>query len=100
MRRPWSLSYAARYVSSRAASIRVALSASFHWIAWNEAIGWPNCRALGRVVARRFERALREADRQRGDADAAGVEHLQRVDEPLPFLAEQVIGRHAAVARR
>ena len=46
--------------------------------------------ALLRVVARRLVGALREADRQRGDADAAGVEHLQRVDEALPLLAEQL----------
>ena len=57
----------------------------------------PELPALGGVVARRFERALRKADRERGDADAAGVEHLQGIDEPLPLLAQQVVGGHAAV---
>ena len=34
---------AARNVSSRAASISVAISASFHWMAWNSLIAFPNC---------------------------------------------------------
>ena len=50
----------------------------------------PNCDALERVAAGGFVGALRQADRQRRDADAAGIEHLQRLDEPLPFLANQL----------
>ena len=46
--------------------------------------------ALLRVAQRRLVGALRQADRQRRDPDAAAVEHLQRVDEALPFLAEQL----------
>ena len=40
---PVSRRYAARYVSQRAASSSVAMSASLNWIAWNFEIGWPNC---------------------------------------------------------
>ena len=56
--------------------------------------------ALERVAPRRLVRALRQADRQRRDADAAGVEHLQRVDESLALRADERFGRHAAVLRR
>jgi hypothetical protein len=41
-----------------------------------------------RVAQRLFEGALRDAERERGDADAAGVERLHEVDEPHPLLAE------------
>ena len=51
------------------------------------------------VAARRLVGALGQADGQRGDADAAGVEHLQRLDEPLPFVADQLIGRARGTAR-
>ena len=56
--------------------------------------------ALLRVAERRLVGALRQADRQRRDADAAGVEHLHRVDEALSFLAEQLIERNAAVVEQ
>ena len=36
-----------------------------------------------RVLERLLERALREADRQRGDADPADVEHLEELLQPL-----------------
>ncbi len=62
-------------------------------------IGRPNCLRSKRVVAGRFVGALRQADRQRRDADAAGVEHLQRLDEALPFFADQLGARDAAVLK-
>ena len=40
---------------------------------------------------------MREPDGQRRDPDAAGIEHLQRVDEPLAFLADERLRRHAAI---
>ena len=40
---PVSRRYAARYVSQRAASSSVAMSASLNCTAWNFEIGWPNC---------------------------------------------------------
>src|SRR6185295_152863 len=52
---------------------------------------------LLRVGARGFVGALREPDRERGDADAAGVEDLQRVDETLSLLADQLRRRQPAV---
>ena len=42
-RLPWSASQAARYVRSAAASSSVFESASIHWMAWNSAMGLPNC---------------------------------------------------------
>jgi hypothetical protein len=33
----------ARYSSSRAAAVRVSMSASLNWMPWNSAIAWPNC---------------------------------------------------------
>ena len=53
-------------------------------------MGWPNWRRSLRVAQRGLVGALREAHRQRRDADAAGVEHLQRLDEALALLAEQL----------
>src|SRR5438552_14497078 len=49
------------------------------------------------VVSRGFVRPLRKADGERRNADAPRIEHLQRVDEPLPFLAEHLETWHAAV---
>src|SRR6266700_2936737 len=40
---PASFMQAARMVSRRAASISVAMSASFHCMAWNSLMAWPNC---------------------------------------------------------
>src|SRR2546430_2718226 len=45
---------------------------------------------LERVAPRGFVRPLGETDGERRDADASRVEHLQRVDEPLPFQAERL----------
>src|SRR5208337_4149227 len=40
----WLLSrYAARRISSSAASMRVAMSAILNWMAWNSEMGLPNC---------------------------------------------------------
>ena len=47
---PVSRRYAARYVSQRAASSSVAMSASLNWIAWNFEMGWPNCTRCRGVV--------------------------------------------------
>jgi hypothetical protein len=49
------------------------------------------------VVPRGFVRPLRETDRQRRDADAPGVEHLQGIDEPLPLDAKEMVGGNAAL---
>ena len=77
--------------------MRVAASTSLARMLWNVPIGCPNCFRSKRIAARGFVRALRQSDRERRDADAAGVEHLQRVDEALPFDSEQLRRRHAAV---
>jgi hypothetical protein len=52
-----------------------------------------------RVSQGRFVGALREPHSEGRDADTARVEDLPRVVEPLAFLAEQVLGRHAAVLK-
>ena len=59
------------------------MSASFQRIAWNSAIALAELAPLERVPARRLVGALRQPDRQRGDADAAGIEHLHRLQEAL-----------------
>src|SRR5439155_2887495 len=53
--------------------------------------------ALPRVAKSRLPRPLREADREGGDPDAARVEHLHRVDKPLPLLAEALAGGNGTV---
>ena len=66
------------------------MSASLPWIAWNFEIGWPNALPLLRVGERLVERALREPEPHRGDADAADVEHVQELLEAAAARAEQV----------
>ena len=70
----------ARQVSSRAASISVAMSASLKAIASCLAIGLPNAIALQRVVAREFERGARDAERSGGDHGPGRLEHDHRPD--------------------
>src|SRR4030095_1107192 len=41
--------------------------------------------------------ALREPDRQCGDADASGIEHLHAVHESMSLFAEQLVGWNPAV---
>src|SRR5262245_41808577 len=52
-----------------------------------------------RVVNSGFVRALRQPDCQRGNADASGVEDLQRLNESLPFLADELLRRNPAVLK-
>ena len=63
------------------ASISVDMSASLAWIAWNFEIGLPNALRCFGVRQRLVERALREPDAHRGDADAADVEDVQELLE-------------------
>src|SRR5690349_17052712 len=44
-----------------------------------------------------LERSLGDADREGRDADAAGVQRLHEVDEPVPLFAQQVLGGHLDV---
>ena len=59
------------------------MSASWNWIAWNVAIGLPNCCRSRRVGGGEVVGALREADAHRRDRDAAAVEDLQELPEAL-----------------
>ena len=86
-------------MSSRAASISVARSASFAWIVWNLLIGLAERAALLGVGERLVERALREPDAHRGDADPADVEDLQELLEAAAARAEQVLLGDAAARR-
>ena len=53
--------------------------------------------ALLRIAHRRLERRARHADRLRGDADAPGFEIGERDAVAVAFVAEQAVGRDAAV---
>jgi hypothetical protein len=73
------------------------MSASGKLTPWKLTIAWPELLALARVAQRLLERALGEAERQRRDADAPGVERLMKLTKPSPSVAEQVLGRHLDV---
>ena len=55
--------------------------------------------ALLGVAHGRFQRSLREADRLRGDADAAAIERFERDLQALAFFAEAIFRRDAAILR-
>src|SRR5471030_1230422 len=56
--------------------------------------------AFARIVQRRLVRGARHADRLRGDADASAFKAGQRDLVALPFLADQILGRDAAVVEQ
>ena len=56
--------------------------------------------ALLGVFRRGFERALRQAHRLRGDADSAAIERFEGDAQALPFFAEAIFDRHAAILQR
>ena len=61
-------------------------------------IGAPNvCRSFAYSHATASRQRLRQPDRQRGDRDAAVVEHREELLEAVPARAEQVRLRHPAV---
>ena len=88
---PRSILAQARYSSSRAAAVRVSMSASLNWMPWNCAMGCPNWRRsrVGRGVV---GRALGDPDGLRGDAEARAVECAERDAHALARLADQVLG--------
>src|SRR5438093_7713641 len=49
------------------------------------------------VLERGFVGALRHSDGERGDADSAAIEHLERVDKALARLSQKIFFRHAAI---
>src|SRR5687768_10129571 len=53
--------------------------------------------ALERIRSRGVIGTLCEPYGERGDADAAGIQHLEGVDEPLSFRAKQLTGGDAAI---
>ena len=71
------------------------MSTSFCCTAWNLRDRLAELLALLRVGEREVVAALREPDAHRGDRDAAAVEDLQELREPLAARAEQVALRHA-----
>ena len=87
-------------MSSRAASISVAMSASLNWIAWKSAIRLPNWRALERVGAGRVVGSLGDPDRLRGDPDPAAVERLHRDREAAVLLVQEPVAPDATRRRR
>ena len=59
--------------------------------------GFAELLALLGVLHRGIQRALRHAQRQRGDGDAAAVENFQAARETFAFWAEQIFTRNAAI---
>src|SRR5688572_29681835 len=57
----------------------------------------PELFAFECIRSRGIVRALGESHGERGDADAAGIQHLERVDESLSLRAEQLAGGNAAI---
>src|SRR5579875_1660003 len=84
-RRPWSRTHAARYMSSRDAWMRVAMSAIFHWMAWNSAMGRPNWR---RSLA---YRTASSRDARARDPDAPPVEGGHGDGEAAVALPQQPV---------
>ena len=69
------------------------MSASLNWIAWNFADRLAELVALAGVVERHVEHRLGEAQRQRGDRDAADLERAEELAEAeLGVTDEMVVG--------
>ena len=124
-RSPACFRSAADTVSKRAASSRVAMSASFNWIAWCSAIGRPivsRCCAYASAASKaaratpttraamlmrptsRTLRICREAAARRTDQRIRGqpvlvVRHLDGLDAPVAELADVLRHGDTAVAR-
>ena len=75
----------------------MAARASWNCTPWKSAIALPNCLRSLRVADGVIERALRQADHLRADADASLVERLDRDLVALAELAEHAGARHLAV---
>ena len=74
------------------------MSANLAWIAWNLRDRLAERLALLGVLQRLVQRALRQADAHRRDADAADVQDVQELLEAVAARAEQVfLGDAAAV---
>ena len=99
-RRPCARRSAALRVSSRAASSRVAMSASFSWIAWCSPMTLPMVSRCMGVGQRRVEGGPGHADRPRRDVDAAHLEHAEDLRQAPPELADDVGRRDAVVGVR
>ena len=84
------------YVSSRAASISVAMSASLRLDRLELADRLAERLPLLRVLQRLVQRSLGESDAHRRDADASAVEDLQELAEAPAARAEQVRCRNTA----
>ena len=59
--------------------------------------GFAELFALLGVAHRAFVGALRHAQAERGDGNAAAIENLQAVDEAFAFFAEKIFGGNAAI---
>ena len=76
------------------------MSAILNWIAWLDADRPAERLPLLRVLHRLVDAALRQPDAERRDRDAPLVEDRQELRVAAAPLAEQVLGRHAAVGER
>src|ERR1039458_5340165 len=65
---------------------------------------WKKCKSPGRprstllgIIQRGLVCALRHAQRQRRNRDAAAIEHAHRIDETVAFLPQQILRRNHAI---
>ena len=72
-------------------------SASIAWIIWKLRDGLAELLALGGIAHALFDQALGDADADRGNVQAAAVEHLHGDAEALALFAQAVFDRHADV---
>ena len=66
-------------------------------MAWNSEMGRPNCLRFLEYLSAASIGALRHADGERGDGDAAAIENAQAIDEAFAGLAEQLRFGQAAI---
>jgi hypothetical protein len=76
------------------------MSASLNCVAWKSARLWPNARRCCAYVTDASSAAARDAERLRGDADAAAVERLHGELEAVVLAAEERLVRDEHVGER
>src|SRR5215468_8259081 len=85
---PWSCCQAARLIISAASSVSILALASGCETPWWLPIG--SAQTLRSAAARRGAQGIaRDADAEGGSGDPFGIQAVEDLPEPLPFLADQ-----------